>query len=61
MENSEAIERRHEHIGQNEIGMEFARCFHCLFAIGDGVNAVALAEQALQVVPHVRVVIGQND
>jgi hypothetical protein len=60
-QDSKSIHPGHDDIPENQIGVQLSRRSNHLFSIGDGVNAIALAEQTTQVVPHIGVVIRQDD
>jgi hypothetical protein len=57
---SEAVEARHHHVRQDEIGSMLARGRERRLAVGDGQDPVALGEQADRVLPHVGVVVGDE-
>jgi hypothetical protein len=60
-EQAEAIEAGHHHVGEDEVGGPLAGTLQRGFAVRDGFNFIGFAEQPLNILPHIRIVIGEQD
>ncbi len=62
IEQAEAVEPRHHHVRQQEIGQLAPDCGERGFAVGDGLHPVAMpAQQPLDIIAHIGIVVGEHD
>ena len=56
-----AIQPRHHHIGEHQIGRCAEGSFKCRTAVGDGQHLVGATEESRHVVPHVGVIVSPKN
>ena len=61
LQESEAVESRHHHVGQDQVGRFAAGELERLDAVRRGFHAIPAAQEPRHVLAHVRVVVGDED